>query len=234
MTQHIRLLVLAALSMAGLARGAEVYFDTVSTAKAGRLHGAYFSAGGGFADNVGVGTGPRLRGFDVSGDSGWAASIKFGYSFITPLPIRPSLELELGYLNSELHGEGGSQGKFDSELHAYSAMGNAVLALDFEEYREGYGDLLAAIKPYIGAGVGIAYVHQNDVRFTRNTGYVARKNEGGEVSFGYQIFGGLEVEISPEFSIYGEYKYMDLYDLGNADIQGAEFSVWSLGMKFQY
>jgi opacity protein-like surface antigen len=229
----IRTLV-ALLVVAGSARGAEVYFDTVSTAKAARLHGAYFSAGGGIADNVGVGTGPRLRGFDMSGDSGWSVGLKFGYAFVTPIPIRPSIELELNYLNSELHGEGGPLGQFDSELHAYSAMGNLVLALDFEEFRDNYGDVLAALKPYVGAGAGIGYVHQNDVRFTRTNGNVARKDEGGEASFGYQVFGGLEIELAPEFSLYGEYKYVNFYDLGNADIQGADFSVWSLGMKFQY
>jgi opacity protein-like surface antigen len=226
-------LVLAILALAGLANGAEVYFDTVSTAKASRLHGAYFTAGGGVVENVGVGTGPRLTGYDFDSGSGWSAGIKFGYAFVTPTPFTPAVELELAYLNSELHGEGGGLGSFDSELHSYSAMANAVLALDLESLGD-YGNVMASIKPYIGAGVGIAYVHQNDVRFTRADGRVSRKDEGGEVSMGYQFFGGVEFEFSPEFSIFGEYKYVNYYDLGNADIQGADFSVWSLGMKFQY
>lgn len=226
-------LVLATLAFAGLANGAEVYFDTVSTAKASRLHGAYFTAAGGVVENVGVGTGPRLTGYDFDSGSGWSAGVKFGYAFVTPTPFTPAVELELSYLNSELHGEGDDLGTFDSELHSYSAMANAVLALDLESLGD-YGNVMASIQPYIGAGVGIAYVHQNDVRYTRADGRVSHKDEGGEVSMGYQFFGGVEFEFSPEFSVFGEYKYVNYYDLGNADIQGADFSVWSLGMKFQY
>lgn len=233
MKKLIKQLLLAALTCAaGHSPAAEVYFDTVSTAKAARLQGGYFSAGGGIVENTGVEVGPRLKGFDFDNGRGWAAGLKFGYSWVTPLPIRPALELELGFLGSDMHADGGANGSFDTNLQSYSAMANFVLALDFEEYRD-YGSLLGAIKPYVGAGAGIAYVRQDDTRFTRNTGRIIHTDVESEVAFAYQFFGGVEVELAPEFSLYSEYKFVNLPEIGG-DVQEADFGVWSFGMKLQY
>jgi opacity protein-like surface antigen len=214
--------------------GAEVYFDTVSTSKASRLHGAYFSVYGGGTSVENVDVSSRLDGLKVGDDGGWMAGIKFGYSFDTPLPLRPAAELEIFGLSTDLSGRGNGY-SYDSDLAAYGAMGNLVLALDLDGFSGSIGDFVPRLKPYVGAGAGLAYVTQNHIRIKR-PGKELKKPEdgGGEIGFGYQLFAGLELELAEEFSVYGEYKFVNLYDISSGQVDGAEFSIWSLGMKVQY
>jgi opacity protein-like surface antigen len=87
----------------------------------------------------------------------------------------------------------------------------------------------------VGAGVGYGYGYQNQIAYKRS-GQRERSNlsDGGESGFAYQLLAGVEVELADNFSVFGEYRYMDLYDFGNGDIKGAEVSSWLLGMRFQY
>jgi opacity protein-like surface antigen len=59
-------------------------------------------------------------------------------------------------------------------------------------------------------------------------------SDGGEAGFAYQLLAGVEVEVAENFSVYGEYRYLDLYDFGNGDINGADISTWIVGLRFQY
>ena len=71
-------------------------------------------------------------------------------------------------------------------------------------------------------------------RLRRFDGRGARPENGSKASFGYQIFGGVEVELSEELSLYGEYRYLDLYDLGQGDLQGAALNQFLFGMRLAY
>lgn len=228
-------LLTALLCLAGtsLTQAAEVYFDTVSTAKTSRLHGAYISAHTGVSDTGSIDTSDRLSRMGVKGDTGWTAGLKFGYMFTTPTVLRPALELELSYLTSELSGSKGSRNTYRSDFQAFNAFGNAVMAFDFEDQNTPSDDFLAKIKPYIGAGVGVSLTRNERVE-ARIDGRRIKDEDGGKTSFGYQVFAGLEVPLSDELSLFGEYKYVNLYDLGGGDIQGADFNLYTVGLRLQY
>lgn len=228
--------LLTALALAGTAstQAAEVYFDTVSTAKATRLHGAYVSAHAGANTINGVSTSEKLKGHDKQSATGWSAGVRFGYSFATPIPVRPSLELELGYLNNDVNLVKNSNNSYKGSLQSFNAFGNVVLSLDMENHLdESASNFWRKIKPYIGAGAGMSYARIQHLEYIRD-GRRVGDEDGGQISFGYQVFGGVEYAFTDAFSIYGEYKYLSLYDLGGGDVQGADFSEYLIGMKFQY
>jgi len=224
--------ILAATGSA--ASAAEVYFDTVSTAKATRLHGAYVSAYAGANSVQSVATSSRLAGHSKEDATGWSAGVRFGYMFSTPIPIRPSVELELGYLTNDINLQRSSKNSYKGSLQSFNAFGNVVLTLDMENHLgESSSDFWRKVKPYIGAGAGMAYARLQHLEYIRN-GRRVNDEDGGQISFGYQVFGGIEYAFTDAFSIYGEYKYLSLYDLGGGEVQGADFSEYLIGMKFQY
>jgi opacity protein-like surface antigen len=230
----IRIFLLSLLLSAATLPAAEVYFDTVSTAKASRLQGSYVSAYGGTSSISKTVLNPRYKGFSTRDSSGWAAGVKFGYEFATPLPIRTSAELELGYLNSSVDVFRNSQNFFRGNLQSYHAFGNFVVGLDLDGFApEGTDELALRIKPYLGVGAGVALTSfQDEVRSINQR--TARPENGSKASFGYQVFGGVEVELSEELSLYGEYKYMDLYDLGEGDLRAAALNQFLFGMRLSY
>lgn len=213
---------------------AEIYFDTVSTAKAGRLHGAYFGTFVGGADAGGAVTTGRLEKVPVDGGKvGWIAGVEFGYKWATPVGINLAAELELYYLNQEVSGSRGGA-KYRSDLGAFGAMTNGIIQFDLESIIGPDAGWIGAIKPYIGAGVGVGYGYQNNAAYQASGRSEKSQNDGGEAGFAYQLLAGVEVELAENFSVYGEYRYLDLYDFGNGDIGGVDFSAFVLGARFQY
>jgi opacity protein-like surface antigen len=213
---------------------AEIYFDTVSTAKASRLNGAYF---GTFAGGVNVGntvTTGRIKDVPVDGNKlGWIAGVEFGYKWVTPVGINLATELEFYYLNQDISGSRRGT-KYRSDLAAFGAMANGIIQFDLETMLGPDAGWVGAIKPYVGAGVGFGYGYQNNIAYTQPGRSERTLNDGGESSFGYQLLAGIEVVLAENFSVYGEYRYLDLYDFGNGGIGGAEFSALVLGARFQY
>lgn len=234
MNPRYLLLTTLSLALSALAPAAEVYFDTVSTAKASRLHGSYISAYGGTSSASNVATSNNLRGFRARNSDGFNAGVRFGYSFSTPLPVRPSLELDLGYLSNDIRLDRGPSNRYKGTMQSFNAFGNVLLSLDLEDHLdETASDFWRKLKPYIGAGAGMAYARIKHLDYRRD-GRNISDEEGGQISFGYQVFAGLEYAFTDEFSVYGEYKHLSLYDLGGSDVGGADFNQFLLGMKFQY
>jgi opacity protein-like surface antigen len=227
------LLATLLLSSAALP-AAEVYFDTVSTAKATRLQGSYVSAYAG-SSTVASGTaGGRFKGGSVRDDGGWSAGVKMGYNFSTPLPLRTAVELDLGYLNSGVNVFRDSNNSYRGNLQSYHAFGNFVLGLDLEGFApEGTSERALMIKPYLGAGVGVGMTQLSDQVIERN-GNTFRPDNGSKASFGYQVFGGVEFEFSEELSFYTEYKRLSFYDLGAGDLQSADLNQFLFGVRLAY
>lgn len=219
---------------ASAAPAAEVYFDTVNTASASRLHGAYFGAFAGGVNALGADTSRRLRNLNVSGQgAGWIGGVEFGYKWATPVGLNLAAELELYYLQQDLRGESGRE-RYRSTLNAFGAMGNGIVQLDLESLLGEEAGWIANVKPYVGAGVGFGYGYQNQIAYKRPGRREKQLDDGGEAGFAYQLIAGVEVELADNFSVYGEYRYLDLYDFGNGDIKGIDFSTWVLGVRFQY
>jgi len=216
------------------APAAEVYFDTVNTASASRLHGAYFGAFAGGVDAHGTSTSKRLRNLNVDGRGmGWIGGLEFGYKWATPVGLNFAAELELYYLNQDMSGSSGRE-SYRSSLHAFGAMGNGIVQIDFETLLGEDAGWIANVKPYFGAGVGFGYGYQSQIAYKRAGGREREQGNAGGTSFGYQLLAGIEVEMAENFSVYGEYRYLNLYDFGGGEIEGVDFSAWVLGVRFQY
>ena len=238
------------------ATAGEVYLDTVrattggysdtvvSTERAYRTQGAYFGLQGGVSSRGSASFRNELGGAELEDESGFVLGARAGYWFRIPFPIRPSLEVELNYLRDDVS----VGGTVSSEKHVGRVTGggdlsafvgtvNLVLALDLEPYRDQVGDVLAAFHPYVGAGIGAAYSSLEDFSLKIRDEEGGEKKvdaEGSKIDFAYQVFGGLEIDLSEEFSIYGEYKRMVLEGTGTESITDYERDLWVLGFKVNY
>jgi opacity protein-like surface antigen len=234
MNRTLQLLTLS-IFLAGGARSAEVYFDTVNTASAERLHGAYFGAFAGGADINGASTSNRLNGVSINGrGQGGMGGVEFGYKWATPIGINLATELELFYLSQDTQGSGRG-GSYRSRVKYGGAMANGIIQLDLGAILGEEAGWVGRIKPYIGGGLGFGYGAQDfvQVRYP-GTKRTRRFDDGGETAFSSQIFAGVEVEVMENFSVYGEYRQMNFYDFGNGDLRSLDFGSWLLGVRFQY
>lgn len=231
--------VFATLSLLALVaaplHAAEVYFDTVNTASAERLHGAYFGAFAGGVDLNGAATSSRLNGVSLSGRSqGAMGGIEFGYKWATPVGINLATELELFYLSQYINGTGRG-GSYRSRVKYGGAMANGIIQLDLGAILGDEAGWVGRIKPYIGGGVGYGYGAQDFIQAKfPGRQKVSRFNDGGETAFSSQLFAGVEIEVMENFSVYGEYRQMNFYDFGNGDLRSLDFGSWLVGVRFQY
>ncbi len=238
-TTLLRNIVLGAFALIlPAAHAAEVYFDTVSTEKAVRTHGSYFGAFGGFGvDGADADYSGAVADAELDNTEAAFGGVEFGYTFSTPYPIRPSVELEILYLDDELKTEfpaGGKAATASANLKAINASINVILALDLSIYEEDIGSFLSALHPYIGAGFGGAWAKLDSISFRGEDGErIGSEGDNSGFEFTYQIFGGLEIALSDVFSIYAEYKYLVFDGLGS-EIANFERPLVNFGFKVQY
>lgn len=234
---NYRISLLLALCSASLPQtlvAEEVYFDTVSTEHALRPHGAYFGIGGGGAhlDSVDIRQRNSGKTVDGGGETGWMFDLKFGYAFNLPIPVRPAMELDFLYLDSETSGSGANS-FYHSNNKAFLLMGSAVVSLDLSSQREQVGDFLANFHPYIGVGFGGGYVSEDNI-VSRQDGKTKSRDNRNQFSLASDWVVGVEFNLSDELSLYGEYKRLYVDDFGGNDVSNAELSLWTIGVRFAY
>lgn len=224
----------AALLVQPAVEADEVYFDTVSTEKAVRMHGAYFGFfGGGSTDFSATNDEGELGGYSVNDEGGWFLGAEIGYEFRTPFPIRPAVEVELFYLANDFQAEDGAGNRATADLYHVNLMVNFVLALDFSNFESDLG-VFAAFHPYIGAGIGASYSDLSHSRIDLAGGGKDDFGSGSDITFAYQLFGGLELALSDYVSIYGEYRRLFIDDLAGAALGDGEQNLWGFGFKVKY
>ncbi|MEM7143688.1 MAG: outer membrane beta-barrel protein [Verrucomicrobiota bacterium] len=219
-----------------LANAEEVFFDTVSTAKASRSQGAYFGIFGGGAYPSDADYRGRLGGLglDLDGDSGWLVGAELGYTWDTATPLRPGIEVEFMYLgDNSLDANGTGTNSFAADINIYTLMFNGILALDLDQHRDDVGDFIAALHPYVGAGLGWAYSRQRGGTLTTPTG-TSSFPRNSDNSFAWQFFAGLEVDLTERVSVYGEYKYLVLDKAAGDNISDYKLDLWTMGVKVEY
>ncbi len=215
----------------GPARAGDVWHKMGVTERVGRPHGAYFGFFGGGAPSPDVGVGGLLSGYAVDTDSAWMLGVEFGYEFNTPYCIRPSLEVELFYLDYDFVATDGF-GIARAELDHINLMFNAVVALDLGDNCP-CDSLRARLHPYIGAGIGGAHTGAGDNFLDVGTVSVAFA-DGSSLSFAAQVFGGLEFDLNECFSIYGEYRWLHIADLPGGALSDSDLGMWNTGLKIRY
>lgn len=233
----MRSLVIAAASVMLLqpAQAGEVALkqlppNTVSTVMAMRQHGAYWSAFAGAAfDFTAVGAGEYGK-YSAEDNGGWIAGVKAGYSFETPGIFRPAAEIEVAYLDNELRGSNGTD-SFRGDLFHVTLMANAILGIDMGELTG-----LAAwsgFRPYVGAGVGVAYSSLRGLSIEEN-GKSKNRGDSSETSLAYQFIAGLEFQLSEYVSLFTDYRYFVIDDIAGGEFGEATQDLWTLGVKINY
>ena len=140
---------------------------------------------------------------------GWFAGLKYGYEFASPNRVRFALEGELLYsqLDAETESnDGGFSLRTKGDFSAAAFMINGLVR--FEP--------IWSLRPYIGAGVGVAYVELQDVESEvtfKGVRLANRKQQDSEDwTFAYQGIAGLDFQLNERVSIFTEYKALVFHD----------------------
>ncbi len=204
--------------------------NTVSTVKAMRQHGAYWSAFAGPAFDFSAHTRGRFGDFQMKDEGGWIAGVKAGYSFETPGVFRPAVELEVAYLDNELRGSSGSS-SLRGDLFNVTLMANAILGIDMGELTG--MSAWSGVRPYIGAGAGAAYSSVRGLTAETSDGDDNR-GDSSETSLAYQFILGLEYQLSEYVSLTTDYRYFVVDDIAGGDFGRATQDLWTIGVKVNY
>jgi OmpA-OmpF porin, OOP family len=122
-------------------------------------------------------------------------SLAFGVGFHHGL----RLEAEGNYLSNGITGESGLSGEDlgTGKEQKYGLMGNVL-------YEFG-----RTIRPYVGGGVGVQYVHEPDA-VSSSGGVVVAVNGGTQASFAYQFIAGAAFPVTKKVSIVADYRFLSL------------------------
>ncbi|MGD9979235.1 MAG: outer membrane protein [Hyphomonadaceae bacterium] len=159
------------LSIAGLAALAAAMLTVPAQAQGYYLEG---SAGITTQDELGWGGGTYEM------DDGWNAGVAVGRQMWTNWDVEAEFsydEMEYSCCNP-------------NNTHEYRLMANAT-----------YNFAVAGFTPYLGAGLGAAWV-----TYETGGGFEADSTVGA-----YQLIGGVRVPVGQRWSIFGEYRYQDLF-----------------------
>lgn len=137
---------------------------------------------------------------DTEYDTGFVGLGQVGYKM-----GQLGFEGELGWRGSDIDTVGGASGGGD--LNAYSIMGNIVYDV------ANFGGL----RPFIGAGVGTAYVDTSATRLNRNS------YSGDDWVFAYQAFAGAAYDLTENWSMKGQYRYFGTTEYDATTAAGAKF-----------
>ena len=145
---------------------------------------------------------------------GWFAGLKYGYEFASPNRVRFALEGELLYsqLDAETESNDGAFSlRTKGDFSAAAFMINGLVK--FEP--------IWSLRPYIGAGAGVAYVELQDVESEvtfKGTRLVNRTQADAEDwTFAFQGIAGLDFQLNERISIFTEYKALVFHDAVGVD-----------------
>ncbi|CAA7626793.1 Outer membrane protein and related peptidoglycan-associated protein [Candidatus Terasakiella magnetica] len=138
--------------------------------------------------------------YKSSSDAGWLAIGEVGYAFG---PMK--LEAEISYRANGIDKVAGQNGKGDTS--AIAPMVNGV----YEFLPQ------SAIHPFVGAGIGAAYVNAGTVSQNGTNVY-----KGGDWQFAYQGFAGVGYDISQNVELKAQYRYFSTLDYKTKAIPGGQ------------
>jgi OOP family OmpA-OmpF porin len=161
--------------------------------------GPYLSVGAGFNKMQQEDVDAKLGTMDVPGevltDVGPSVFVAFGVAVHHGLRV----EAEGNYLSNHIKGESGLSGEDlgTGTEKKYGLMGNLL-------YEFG-----TRVKPYVGAGAGVQYVHEPDA-VSSSGGVEVSVNGGTQSAFAWQFIGGAAFPISKSVSITADYRFLSL------------------------
>lgn len=161
--------------------------------------------------------------FTTSFNTGFNLGAAGGYAF--PNGLR--LEGELAYRQTDVDKItiGGLAFAGGGNANAFSVMGNAFY--DF--------DLGGGWKPYVGGGIGLARVEASKVTIA---GFALVDDD--DTVFAYQVGGGMGYTLTPQATVFLDYRYFATEDPTFRDVGGATLKTElhthnvSLGMRYRF
>ena len=191
--------------------------------------GPYIGAFGGVSvlkdGELDVESGGMSYDLKVENDTGWTAGGALGYAFDFGLRA----EAELAYRQNEIdkfHVMGTSVG-VSGDTTALSALGNLWYDIPVS----------LAVRPFIGAGIGMAEIGMNHAQ-AGNANII----DDSDWVLAYQLGAGLAYQLSPGLDVTAEYRYFGTEDAtltlddntpGNADLEYRDHSV-VLGLRYSF
>jgi opacity protein-like surface antigen len=161
----------------------------------------------------------------ISSGYGGAGGIKFGYNFQSfpicdtmHLRLQPAVEAEALYLgtSSQSRFTGPTATTFVFGFPFASAPTTGTIKDSFNSAAWFVNGILrfknsSIVTPYIGAGVGGQYItiHGQATYTTFPVNPTISGLNGSDLDFAGQALGGLDVAITPQISLFGEYKFID-------------------------
>jgi opacity protein-like surface antigen len=172
-----------------------------------------------------VGPGPSSVGLDGSSRVDGAGGLKFGYvwSFDEEpidqfqhetggMRLSGGMEVEAFWVGNTYKGNN-TGGPVSINMDAAVFMLNPTLRAQFGNWR-----------PYIGGGIGVTYISASDYSGPSAT----TQSEDDTTALAYQGIAGVDYFISPEWSVFTEFKYLvfsnfDLYSGGAGKVHYDDF-----------
>ena len=157
----------------------------------------------------------------VPGASGSPLSVQLDYDDSTffgggvgyQLPFRylkvfhPRLELEVSRFSADISG-----GSFNNGIQSFAGEQEATLL-----YFNNYSDIVFSpnqrLTPYIGGGLGVAFVDANAPYFPATASAPVFTVTGSETAFSSHAAAGLSYEVTPNIDLYTEGRYFRTYGL---------------------
>lgn len=193
--------------------------------KVSRSHGAYFGFFGGVTLGPDVQVGGLLSGYSTDADESWVIGAEWGYEFNTCYSIRPSIEAEVFYTDYDFTATNGA-GVAQAELEHLNFMLNLILALDLED---SCSPGLADLHPYLGVGIGGSHTSAGNHSLNGTT-----FASGSSFSLATQVLVGVEKDLSDCFSLYGEFRWLDVADLPGGALIESDMGMITTGIKIRY
>ncbi len=161
--------------------------------------GRYFRVFGGwnFLDDMEAALGTAAAPADFEFRDGWVIGAAIG-DYVS-CNLRRELEFTYRHNSGDTAYIGRQPiGDIDGSIQAYSVMGNLVYELNNLN--------LAGFRPYTGGGIGIAFVDGNFNVLGDNYSI-------DDAAFAYQVFGGVDRQISHNARAFVEYRYFGTSDI---------------------
>lgn len=147
----------------------------------------------------------------VTYDTGYAFGAFGGYAFDNNVRA----EVEIGYKSADTDKMKVSNGapKFDSTVSNLDFMLNA-----FYDIKTPY---IFGITPYVGGGIGVAYLMTTDGTVSGVGGSAKLINDSGDAVFAYQVAIGAAYDVTPKIALDLSYRYFGTTDGVFESIAGA-------------
>ncbi len=186
--------------------------------------------------------------YDVLGtDGNIVVGFEVGYSWKTKFFLEFGLEFEGFFSSTEVsavRAEGPAFALSDvaaatADLNYAAFMVNAIITLDLSKLKPRIGRWVPKLRPYVGGGIGGAQIWYRNAEVTSIGDALGIPTLASidvfstdEFVFASQFFGGLEIQITDKFAIYGEYRRLMFEKAGDLDNFETEMLIGGIHIRY--